>query len=141
MVTNNENTEWGAVAQEGKLFKKGETYQFTGMLKSVSGKKEAEIRIYPQGKWDSPLFIFPLNNLSDSFASQSISIINSVYDGYVTFSLWIPGKSSLLIDDFSLKPVSNYYGWRNEAVEVFKQLNPKVVRFPGGCFASFYDWK
>ena len=141
MVTNNENTEWAAVAQEGKLFKKGETYQFTGMMKPASGKKEAEIRIYPQGKWDNPLFTFPLKNLADSFTLQSISIVNSTFDGYVTFSLWIPGKSSLLIDDFSMKPASNYYGWRNEAVDVFKQLGPKVVRFPGGCFASFYDWK
>ena len=141
MVTNNENAEWGAVAQEGKLFKKGETYLFTGMMKSASGNKEAEIRIYPQGKWENPLFTFPLKNLTDSFALQSISIANPTFDGYVTFSLWIPGKSSLLIDDFSMKPSSNYYGWRNEAVDVFKQLGPKVVRFPGGCFASFYDWK
>ncbi len=45
------------------------------------------------------------------------------------------------MDDFSLKPTDNYYGWRQEAVEVFKKVNPGVVRFPGGCFASFYDWK
>jgi alpha-L-arabinofuranosidase len=141
MVTNHEDSEWGAVAQEGKLIKKGETYQFTGMMKSASGKKEAEIRIYPQGKWDNPLFTFPLKNLTDSFTLQSVSIPNPIYDGYVTFSLWIPGKSSLLIDDFSLKPASNYYGWRKEAVDIFMQLSPKVVRFPGGCFASFYDWK
>jgi alpha-L-arabinofuranosidase len=141
MVTNNEDTEWGAVAQEGKLFKKGETYQFTGMMRSSSGNKEAEIRIYPQGKWDNPLFTVPLKNLTDSFVLQSVSFTNPAYEGYVTFTLWIPGKSSLLIDDFSMKPASNYYGWRKEAVDIFKQLSPKVVRFPGGCFASFYDWK
>lgn len=141
MAANDETTEWGAVAQEGKLFKKGETYNFTGMIKSLSGKKEAEIRIYPQGKWDSPLFTVPLKNLADSFTWQSVSIVNKTYDGYVTFSLWIPGKSSLVIDDFSMKPASNYYGWRTESVDVFKQLSPNVVRFPGGCFASFYDWK
>lgn len=57
----------------------------------------------------------------------------------VTFSLWIPPHSSVTVDDFSLKPTDDYYGWRPDAVEVFKQMAPKVVRFPGGCFASFYD--
>jgi len=66
---------------------------------------------------------------------------NTSFDGYATFSLWIPPKSSLTVDDFSLKPTDNYYGWRPDVVEVFKKVNPGVVRFPGGCFASFYDWK
>jgi alpha-L-arabinofuranosidase len=140
-VANGEDKAWGALAQDGKLFKKGETYQFRGMVKSLSGPGEAEVRIYPQGKWDKPLYVFPLKNLTPDFTVQQITIHNVEFDGYVTFSLWIPGKSSILVDDFSLKPASGYYGWRKEAVDVFKQLGPKVVRFPGGCFASFYDWK
>ena len=139
-VTNNEEKDWAAVAQEGKLFRKGETYHFTGMFKSVSGTPEAEIRIYPQGNWSTPLYTFPLKTLNPYFTPEPC-VLSLDYDGYVTFSVWIPGKSSIQIDDFSLKPASAYYGWRKEAVEVFKQLKPKVVRFPGGCFASFYDWK
>jgi alpha-N-arabinofuranosidase len=139
-VTNNEESDWAGVAQEGKLLKKGETYNFTGMIKSVSGTPKAEIRIYPQGNWTTPLFTYPLDSLTSSFCLLPSSFCLN-YEGYITFSLWIPGKSAIQIDDFSMKPVSAYYGWRKEAVEVFKQLKPKVVRFPGGCFASFYDWK
>lgn len=140
-VTNNENNDWAAVAQEGKLLRKGESYEFRGMMKSVSMSNYAEIRLYPQGKWDKPVFTFPIKNLTDSFSLQSFSFKNIDFEGYVTFSLWIPGNSSLVIDDFSMKPLSSYFGWKKETVEIFQQLKPKVVRFPGGCFASFYDWK
>jgi hypothetical protein len=140
-VTNNEDQQWAAVAQDGKLFRKGETYDFRGMMRSLSGAKEAEVRIYPQGKWDKTIVTLPVKNITDSFSVHTFSYRNDDFDGYVTFSLWIPSKSSILIDDFSMKPVTNYFGWRKDAVDVFKQLSPKVVRFPGGCFASFYDWK
>ena len=139
-VTNSEPIDRAAVAQEGKLFRKGETYHFTGMFKSVSGTPEAEIRIYPKGSWDKPLFTFPLKKLNPYFTLVPCTM-HLDFEGYVTFSVWIPGNSSIQIDDFSLKPASACYGWRTDAVEVFKQLKPKVVRFPGGCFASFYDWK
>ncbi len=139
-VTNNETAEWGAVAQEGKLFHKGESYTFRGMIKAAKALN-AEVRFYPQGKWDQPIATFPLKNINTAYSEQTFTYSNNIYDGYVTFSLWIPAQSSVWLDDFSLMPSSNYHGWRNDAVDVFKQLQPKVVRFPGGCFASFYDWK
>ena len=140
-VSNQEEKDWAAVAQEGKLLRKGETYNFRGIIKLVSGANQAEVRIYPQGKWDRPVFSLPIKNLTNNFSEQTFSFKNIDFEGYATFSLWIPGGTTILIDDFSLKPAANYYGWRNDAVEIFKQLKPKVVRFPGGCFASFYDWK
>ena len=139
-VTNNETTEWGAIAQAGKLFRKGETYNFRGMIKAAK-TLNAEVRFYPQGKWDKPLATFALKNIDTAYSEQTFTYDNNSYDGYVTFSLWIPAQSTVWLDDFSLMPSSNYYGWRNDVVETFKQLQPKVVRFPGGCFASFYDWK
>jgi alpha-L-arabinofuranosidase len=140
-IVNNEANSWGGIAQEGKLFKKGESYHFTGMVRSDNGSLNAEMRIYPQGKWDKPLTIIKLTNLTKDFTLQDITWQNKNYSGYVTFSLWIAPQSTISVDDFSLKPIHNYYGWRNDVVEVFKQLNPGIIRFPGGCFASFYDWK
>ena len=139
-VTNNESVQWGAVAQAGKLFHKGESYQFRGMIKAAS-RLDAEIRFYPQGKWDKPIAVFPLKNLDTTYSERSFTYSDNKYEGYVTFSLWIPPDSRVWLDDFSLMPASNYFGWRKEVVDLFKQLHPGVVRFPGGCFASFYDWK
>ena len=139
-VENREETEWGGVAQSGKLFKTGNTYQFRGMIKALHKRTDAEIRIYPQGKWDNALITHQIKEIDTTFSLFSAQIESS-YDGYVTFSLWIPGEHAILIDDFSLMPDETYYGWREDVLGVFKTLSPKVVRFPGGCFASFYDWK
>ena len=38
-------------------------------------------------------------------------------------------------------PVDNYYGWKKSTVEAAERVKPGLIRFPGGCFASSYDWK
>ena len=48
------------------------------------------------------------------------------YDG-----LWV-GKNST---------VPNINGWRTEAVEALRKINPPVLRWPGGCFAEAYNWR
>ena len=55
-VINNEHKKWGGLAQDGKYLEKGKTYHFSGFLKSISGSKKVEIRIYPEGNWGKPLF-------------------------------------------------------------------------------------
>lgn len=119
-LLNNEFDEWGAVAQDGKLFKKGETYIFRGKIKSVKDAQGAEIRFYKQGDWNKPIGAFPIKDITTDYSEKTIVFENKDYDGYVTFSLWIPPKSEVLLDDFSLMPKDTYYGWCNEVVEVFK---------------------
>jgi alpha-N-arabinofuranosidase len=140
-LVNREEDQWAAVAQQGKLLQKGKTYQFRGMVKADYGTAHAEVRFYPQGNWTDPISVIPVNNLGVDYREISFTFLNGEFEGYATFSLWIPPGSAIHMDDFSLKPASNYYGWRPEVVDVFKQLNPRVVRFPGGCFASFYNWQ
>lgn len=140
-VSNEGDSEWTALAQDGKYLVRGKAYSFSGMIKSEGGPLEAQVRFYKQGEWDNPIAVFPIMGINSEFSRKEFVFENNSFDGYATFSLWIPPKSSITVDDFSLKPTDNYYGWRPEVVEVFKKVNPGVVRFPGGCFASFYDWK
>lgn len=140
-VSNEEDSERLALAQDGKFLVRGKSYSFSGMFKSEGEPFDAQIRFYKQGEWDNPIAAFPIKNINAEFSRMEFVFENTSFDGYATFSLWIPPKSSLTVDDFSLKPTENYYGWRPDVVEVFKRVNPGVVRFPGGCFASFYDWK
>lgn len=140
-VSNEEDSERLALAQDGKFLVRGKSYSFSGMFKSEGEPFDAQIRFYKQGEWDNPIAAFPIKNINAEFSRKEFVFENTSFDGYATFSLWIPPKSSLTVDDFSLKPTDNYYGWRPDVVEIFKRVNPGVVRFPGGCFASFYDWK
>ena len=102
---------------------------------------KAEIRFYETGKWNKPVASFPLNDILNQFSEIVIAFENTQYEGWATFCLMIPPQSEIVIDDFSLKPKSSVYGWRPEAVEVTKRVKPGLIRFPGGCFASFYDWR
>ena len=140
-VTNNEPSKWAGAAQAGKLFRKGETYRFRGALKSLKGGRKAEIRVYPKGDWAQPIFVAALDLGADSFGRHSVEFYNGTYEGWGVFSLWIEPGSEILADDFSLMPASAVHGWRPDVIQAAKRIKPGVVRFPGGCFASFYNWR
>ena len=140
-VINRDNSQWAGVAQEGKLLKKGETYYFRGKIKSVKASQKAEIRFYETGKRNKPIASFPLENIGNQFSEFEIQFRNTRFQGWATFCLMIPPGSEIVLDDFSLKPQSAINGWRPETIDVTGRVNPGLIRFPGGCFASFYDWR
>lgn len=58
-----------------------------------------------------------------------------------TISLTFDFEGTLILAYTSLMPEDNLYGWRRDAVEKMQEVAPSVVRFPGGCFVSFYNWE
>ncbi len=38
-------------------------------------------------------------------------------------------------------PADNFHGMRRDVVELLKELKPGCLRWPGGCFAEYYNWK
>lgn len=140
-LVNHEPQKWGALAQEGKWLRKGERYTFSGLIKSGGGPLRAEVRLYPKGQWDKPFLTIPIEKIGLEYSRKTVSFNNDSFAGWATFSLWIPPQSSAVVDDFSLLDDSGFYGWRRDAVETVRRLSPKVMRFPGGCFASYYDWR
>lgn len=140
-LVNHETKEWGALAQQGKYLRKGETYTFHGLVKSGGRPLGAEIRFYPQGRWDKPIAVLPLKAIGAQYTSKTAVFRNADFQGYATFSLWVPPGASITVDDFSLMPASNFHGWREDVVEEIRKLKPGLFRFPGGCFASFYNWR
>jgi alpha-N-arabinofuranosidase len=38
-------------------------------------------------------------------------------------------------------PFSDEHGIRKDVVQAIEQINPQIVRWPGGCFVSAYDWE
>jgi alpha-N-arabinofuranosidase len=49
-----------------------------------------------------------------------------VYDG-----IWVGEDSE----------IPNIKGFRLELIEKLKEINPSVIRWPGGCFAETYNWR
>jgi hypothetical protein len=140
-VSNRETSKWAGLGQEGKFLKPGETYQFRGMFRSTGKPVAAEVRFYATGDWSKPLASFPLEPAGAEWTERKIEFKNTKHSGWTTFALMLPPGGELLVDDFSLLPKSHFHGWRPEIIEPLKEIHPQVLRIPGGCFASFYDWR
>jgi alpha-L-arabinofuranosidase len=62
----------------------------------------------------------------DNFGYLLEVIGTSIYDG-----VWVGEKSK----------IPNIGGIRKDLIEHLRKINASVIRWPGGCFASNYDWK
>lgn len=143
-IHNFESRRMCGVAQGGKFLKAGRSYRFTGYLKNVCSQAvQAEVRFYPDGKNPfglEPIAVFPLGEISPEGSVHEVLFENTAYTGWATFSLFItPGR--VLADDFSLMPTDTWKGWRRDVIAALQRVKPSVIRFPGGCFASFHDWR
>ena len=89
-------------------------------------------------------------------ANQSVQTIESVRAKYSeTFfhftagadsgngrlAITTSGKGTLKIGCVSLMPADNVEGFRKDALELLEQLGGTIYRWPGGNFASGYDWR
>ncbi len=59
----------------------------------------------------------------------------------VEISITARGPGQLWLGAVSLMPADNVYGWRREVIETVRSVRPPMIRWPGGNFASQYDWR
>ena len=139
MKVENHGDEAGGLAQEGKYLFAGTKYNFKGKIKRVSGEKWLSVAIYEEGTVTDPVCICHLNEIGDAFTEVSASFDgpDDPAEGRYTFVLLLPPHTTVICDDFSLTPADAIGGFKKNAVEVGKYVSPKVMRWPGGCFASF----
>lgn len=141
---NYEEERWCGMAQNGKYLRKG-AYQFRGYFQLLSEQGAAELRLYPgrdEIDWSQPLVTVPLEGLSREGGLVEAAFS---YEGeepvWCNFCVFLAPGTKVGMDAFSLKPADTVHGWRRDVVEGLQRVNPKLIRFPGGCFASFHLWK
>lgn len=69
---------------------------------------------------------------------------HSTSDGKILFNFKPIETHNLDIDQISVFPRSwkeNSDGLRPDLLDAIAQLNPPIIRWPGGCYASAYRWK
>ncbi len=140
-VWNHEPKNWAGLGQGGKYLRKGVTYRFRGMLRATDKPVRPEVRFYRENDWSKPLAIVRLDEIGTAWSERIAKIPNPDFEGRATFVLWLPPQSEVAVDDFSLMPVDNINGWRRDIVEPLRRAAPAIIKFPGGCSASFYDWR
>lgn len=138
-VINNSDMP-GGLAQDGKYCFTDTSYIFTGKVKLLSGEKCVKIAVYREGAVKDPVAVCEPAEIEESYTQISAKFVVPE-EGRYTFALLIEPRTQVICDDFSLTPEDAIRGFKKNAVEAARYVAPAVVRWPGGCFASFYDWR
>ncbi|WP_337103698.1 alpha-N-arabinofuranosidase [Paenibacillus sp. YIM B09110] len=80
-----------------------------------------------------------MNNVIRVRVQEELSVINPNIHGH-----FIEHIGSCIYDGIWVGPdsaIPNMDGLRLDVVEALKQINPPVIRWPGGCFADQYHWR
>ncbi len=119
--------------------------------------KEYEGYIYlkPQQKTTNVIVSLHWGNDSEDHTSRQFLIIANDYGKYpfrftagrstnkgkLVIKVAEIAKSPCFIGTVSLMPADNVQGMRADTLEVLKELNAPLYRWPGGNFVSGYDWR
>jgi alpha-N-arabinofuranosidase len=58
-----------------------------------------------------------------------------------TLEIGSPAAASFRIGAVSLQQADHFLGMRRDVINRMKEIRPGTLRFPGGCYAEFYNWR
>ncbi|MBR7063337.1 MAG: hypothetical protein IKI42_09935 [Clostridia bacterium] len=140
MKVTNRSAKQGGLAQDGKYCFPGVEYRFRGKVRKLSGVGMLRAALFCEGTVDEPVCVAELGDVTGDY-TEVAAVLRVKLEGRYTFVLLTPSGSEYVCDDFSLTPGDAVRGFKKNAVEAGRYVSPKVIRWPGGCFASFYDWR
>ena len=147
LLENREGEECGLV-QKGIHLKRGRAYRFrifagirgnmseaglNGFGDTIHSEKEEVLNVSIGEQKNT----FALTTVPRLYEWELEAGADEETEVRLTFSF----KGTLLLSFASLMPTDSPGGWRADVIERLKEAAPSVVRFPGGCFVSFYDWE
>ena len=137
---------------DGIYMKKGEKYDFSLFVSSIhsSAKKEfAEVRIVSKNG-----DIIAQNKISlnaKDWKQQTCTLIATADDNDARLEIMPLQTGTYALDMISLFPQNTFKGRKNglrrDLAQLIADLQPRFIRFPGGCLAhgdgldNMYDWK
>ncbi len=137
-VKNNAVT--GGLAQDGKYCEKDKEYVFRGKIRKIRGSGALYAAFYKEGTVKDPVCAVKLPEAGVEYTDLTAKL-SVPEDGRYTFVLLTPQNSEYVCDDFSLTSTDSLHGFKKSSVEIGRYVSPRVMRWPGGCFGSFYDWR
>ena len=80
---------------------------------------------------------------SAEWNALSFELLPKESSDHAAFQVLVAGSGGVWLDQVSLMPVSwiEAGGYRPDLLGAIADLQPPVIRWPGGCFASPYRWK
>lgn len=144
LMTNPGNTLAGIENRgflDGISVVSGESYRFSVYAKGLEGYAGAltvRIRageaVAAEGK---------INEITDAWAKYTLTLTSSVTANEEVYLQVLMDEGAAALDMISLFPADTYKGRENglrkDLVEKLEALNPRFLRFPGGCVIEGYD--
>jgi alpha-N-arabinofuranosidase len=100
-----------------------------------------KIGLYPGKDFAHPI-VEKTITVKDAFYKEFTTELNAgSYNGRATFAVSVDPGVNASFDGFSLMPSDAVNGWRKDVITSLKKIGVPMIRWPGGCFDSFYHWR
>lgn len=141
---------------DGISVKAGAKYAFSAFFRNSGEARRMQVRVAlvaPQGRGKGPKLLADTTiQITSEFWIKKTAVLTPAEDATnAVLQMLVLTKGAMDIDEVSLMPQDTYkgHGLRKDLVEVLADLNPKFMRFPGGCivhgggdgFWNTYRWK
>lgn len=126
------------IRQNGLSVEKGKRYTGRIVLAGSSSLLPITIQLISPAEEKEMVTI---DKISNNFETYSFEMNPDFASDSVSFEIFSNGTGKLSIGAVSLMPADNVKGWRPDVVELMKQLNSPIYRWPGGNFVSGYNWR
>lgn len=130
----------GGGVEQGKLcVRAGETYEGSMWVRGDAPKGLAVQLIGNDGQKVSQWIKAP----SSQWQEYEFSLKSDWSNADTKLRISVQGAGEIWLDQVSLMPRSwaQKGGFRPDLLQAIADLRPPIIRWPGGCFASSYQWK
>jgi alpha-N-arabinofuranosidase len=126
------------IRQAGLGVLKGQDYEGRIILSGDPPILPLNIQIISRG---GETITIKQEEISGDFKAYPIEFTSTFTCDSATIEIFSEGKGQYKIGTISFMPANNIKGWRADVVELMKELNAPVYRWPGGNFVSGYNWR
>lgn len=136
------------ISQSALSVKSGKNYKVTMWLKQQNLTTPVQVLIGPNIGDSSSYSSYAggsISGIGSTFQKYTLNLVSNTTDTNAKILIGTTGTGTLWIDQISIMPTDSsevsYGGWRKDFVDRLVELNPKSLRWPGGCLADWYDWR
>ncbi|MFP4488151.1 MAG: alpha-L-arabinofuranosidase C-terminal domain-containing protein [Bacteroidales bacterium] len=126
-----------SLVQDELGLKEGMKYTGRIIMKAATGIKNVTVRL-TAGEYSEDVSI---SRLKSGYNEYPLEFTSGVFTHNASLEISAEGRGELAIGTISLMPADNINGFRKDVMELLKELDSPVYRWPGGNFVSGYDWK
>lgn len=131
------NGSESGIAHEALAIVNGKSY--TGSI--VLAGDETSLPIIIRLVTTTDTISLEIDSIGASYYKFPFTFVSDITTDSASLEIVSTGSGSFKIGILSLMPSDNIDGWRADVVQLLKELNSPIYRWPGGNFVSGYDWR